>query len=201
MVAKPKIPAAKSYMQKPRRSPSGAAFKPITGREHTLSMLPWQCLSPSRQRPLSPLKVPQMFATAINFCPNCGVKTVLRVPEGDNLVRAICDGCNSIHYQNPKIVVGCIPEWEDKILICKRAIEPRYGLWTLPAGFMENNESVTEGAAPHKAPTELNRMSYLAGCPVPSATSVKLSVAPLAPVATALRLLTEPTAPTGGVDA
>jgi ADP-ribose pyrophosphatase YjhB (NUDIX family) len=69
------------------------------------------------------------------------------VPEGDSLVRAVCERCGHIQYQNPKIVVGCLPVLGDRILICKRAIEPRYGLWTLPAGFMENNESAPEGAA------------------------------------------------------
>jgi ADP-ribose pyrophosphatase YjhB (NUDIX family) len=69
------------------------------------------------------------------------------VPEGDSLVRAVCERCGHIQYQNPKIVVGCLPVLGDRILICKRAIEPRYGLWTLPAGFMENNESAAEGAA------------------------------------------------------
>ena len=63
------------------------------------------------------------------------------------MVRAVCDACGTIHYQNPKMVVGCLATFEDRILICKRAIEPRYGLWTLPAGFMENNESASEGAA------------------------------------------------------
>ena len=63
------------------------------------------------------------------------------------MVRAVCDACGTIQYQNPKIVVGCLPVWRDRILMCKRAIEPRYGLWTLPAGFMENNESAAEGAA------------------------------------------------------
>jgi ADP-ribose pyrophosphatase YjhB (NUDIX family) len=72
---------------------------------------------------------------------------VHRVPEGDTHIRAVCDACGTIQYQNPKIVVGCIPVYGDRILICKRAIEPRYGLWTLPAGFMENNESAPEGAA------------------------------------------------------
>ena len=70
-----------------------------------------------------------------------------RVPEGDSLPRAVCDACGLIHYQNPKMVVGCLATFEDRILICKRAIEPRCGLWTLPAGFMENNESASEGAA------------------------------------------------------
>jgi len=82
----------------------------------------------------------------MKFCSSCGAKVVLRIPEGDNLPRFICDSCGEIHYQNPKIVAGCIPEWEDKILLCKRAIEPRHGLWTLPAGFMENKETTPQAA-------------------------------------------------------
>jgi ADP-ribose pyrophosphatase YjhB (NUDIX family) len=70
-----------------------------------------------------------------------------RVPPGEHVARDVCPACGAIHYQNPKIVVGTIPEWEDKILLCKRAIEPRLGLWTLPAGFMENDETTVEGAA------------------------------------------------------
>ena len=83
----------------------------------------------------------------INFCNSCGKAVTHRVPEGDSLSRAVCDACGTIQYQNPKIVVGCLPTHGDRILMCKRAIEPRYGLWTLPAGFMENNESAAEGAA------------------------------------------------------
>ena len=83
----------------------------------------------------------------MNFCSDCGEKVSLRVPEGDNVPRYVCDACGTIHYQNPKMVVGCIPEWGDKILLCRRAIEPRYGLWTLPAGFMENGETAAQGAA------------------------------------------------------
>jgi len=71
----------------------------------------------------------------------------LKVPEGDNRQRFVCVSCNTIHYQNPKIIAGCLLVWEEKILLCKRAIEPRYGYWTLPAGFMENEESTMEGAA------------------------------------------------------
>jgi len=82
----------------------------------------------------------------MKFCSHCGAGVQWRIPDGDNLPRHICDSCNTIHYQNPKIVAGCIPEWEDKILLCKRAIEPKYGLWTLPAGFMENNETTAEAA-------------------------------------------------------
>ena len=83
----------------------------------------------------------------MKHCQNCGSLVNLVVPEGDNRHRHVCASCGDIHYQNPKIVTGCIPEWQDKILLCKRGIEQRYGLWTLPAGFMENNETVAEGAA------------------------------------------------------
>lgn len=83
----------------------------------------------------------------MKFCAYCGQTVTLQVPPGDHLPRHVCVGCGTIHYQNPRIIAGCVPEWEDKILICKRAIEPRYGFWTLPAGFMENNETVQDGAA------------------------------------------------------
>ena len=83
----------------------------------------------------------------IKFCNSCGAAVTHRIPEGDSLSRAVCDACGTIQYQNPKVVVGCLPAHDGRILICKRAIEPRYGLWTLPAGFMENNESASEGAA------------------------------------------------------
>ncbi len=83
----------------------------------------------------------------MNYCSVCGEKVTLLIPEGDNRLRHVCPSCGEIHYQNPKIVTGCIPEWEDDILLCRRAIEPRSGLWTLPAGFMENQETNMEGAA------------------------------------------------------
>jgi ADP-ribose pyrophosphatase YjhB (NUDIX family) len=83
---------------------------------------------------------------AINFCCTCGAPTALRVPPGDVLPRHICDGCGAIHYRNPRLVVGTLPVWEDRVLLCRRAIEPRLGLWTLPAGFMENGESVAAAA-------------------------------------------------------
>jgi ADP-ribose pyrophosphatase YjhB (NUDIX family) len=76
----------------------------------------------------------------------CGSQVELKVPSGDNRERHVCITCGEIHYQNPKIVTGCIPVWEDKVLLCKRAIEPRYGMWTVPAGFMENGESTHAGA-------------------------------------------------------
>jgi ADP-ribose pyrophosphatase YjhB (NUDIX family) len=85
---------------------------------------------------------------AVRFCSACGADRIeLRVPEGDNLPRFVCGACGAIHYQNPKVVVGCLPESAERVLLCRRAIEPRYGLWTLPAGFLENGETVMAGAA------------------------------------------------------
>ena len=82
----------------------------------------------------------------MNYCSHCGTKVILRVPAGDNRERHTCDQCDTIHYRNPCIITGTLPIYKDQVLLCKRAIEPRYGLWTLPAGFMENGES-TEGGA------------------------------------------------------
>ncbi|HEC06299.1 NUDIX hydrolase [Thiolapillus sp.] len=83
----------------------------------------------------------------MKFCSSCGSNVELSIPPGDNRQRFVCTSCGEIHYQNPKLVTGCIPEWKDRVLLCRRAIEPRYGLWTLPAGFMENEESAQQGAA------------------------------------------------------
>jgi ADP-ribose pyrophosphatase YjhB (NUDIX family) len=83
----------------------------------------------------------------MNFCPNCGAKVAFRVPPGDSLPRHLCDACGTVHYKNPLVVVGAIPEVDERVLLCRRAIEPRLGLWTLPAGFMELGETTAEGAA------------------------------------------------------
>ncbi len=82
----------------------------------------------------------------INYCTQCGSKTRKIIPEGDQKLRHVCSQCETIHYQNPKIITGCLIEHDDKILLCRRAIEPQSGKWTLPAGFMENNETTTQGA-------------------------------------------------------
>src|SRR5687768_4840516 len=82
----------------------------------------------------------------MKFCSNCAAAVVKRVPPGDTLPRWVCDNCGEIHYQNPLLVVGSIPEHGTKLLLCRRAIEPRYGYWTLPAGFMENDETVGHAA-------------------------------------------------------
>ncbi len=82
----------------------------------------------------------------MNYCSQCGASVIIKTPEGDERPRYVCESCETIHYQNPKIVVGVLPTWQDKILFCRRAIQPRHGLWTLPAGFMENGETLEQGA-------------------------------------------------------
>jgi len=84
----------------------------------------------------------------MNYCSNCGTAVVVRVPDGESLPRHVCPSCHTVHYLNPKIVVGCIPEEPSgRILLCRRAIEPRRGYWTFPAGFMENDETLQQAAA------------------------------------------------------
>jgi ADP-ribose pyrophosphatase YjhB (NUDIX family) len=83
----------------------------------------------------------------MKFCSACGQPVALAIPEGDHLPRYVCAACATVHYQNPRLIVGCVPEYEGKILLCRRAIEPRLGFWTLPAGFMENGESLQSAAA------------------------------------------------------
>ena len=82
----------------------------------------------------------------MNFCSNCGKTVIQKIPEGDNRLRYVCGACETIHYQNPRVIAGILPIFESKILLCKRSIEPRIGYWTLPAGFLENGESSLEGA-------------------------------------------------------
>ena len=86
----------------------------------------------------------------MKFCSECGGKVSQRIPDMDDRLRYVCDSCGAIHYQNPKMVVGTLPyiriDGEINILLCQRAIEPRLGFWTLPAGFMENGESSSDGA-------------------------------------------------------
>lgn len=82
----------------------------------------------------------------MNFCSQCGHPVRQLIPDGDHRLRDVCNHCNTIHYQNPRVIAGCLPAWGDQVLLCRRAIEPRYGFWTLPAGFMENGESMAEAA-------------------------------------------------------
>jgi len=88
------------------------------------------------------------FRNPIKYCRECGSSVVLRVPDdGDTRERAVCPACGTIHYENPLNVVGTVPWLDDKVLLCKRNIEPRWGKWTLPAGFMELGETTVQGAA------------------------------------------------------
>lgn len=82
----------------------------------------------------------------MNYCSACGKPVVFRVPPGDNRERFMCEHCDKVHYSNPRIVTGCLATWEDRVLLCKRAIDPRRGYWTLPAGFLENGETAEAGA-------------------------------------------------------
>ena len=82
----------------------------------------------------------------MKYCSQCGEGVEQRIPEGDNRERHVCPACGTIHYHNPRVIAGCLPVYGDRVLLCRRAIEPRLGYWTLPAGFMENGES-TEDAA------------------------------------------------------
>jgi len=82
----------------------------------------------------------------MNYCPSCGSSIALLVPADDTRLRHVCSQCKEVHYRNPRNVVGTIPIWENQVLLCRRAIEPRYGYWTLPAGFLEIGESTEHGA-------------------------------------------------------
>jgi len=82
----------------------------------------------------------------MKFCSECANPVTQRVPAGDTRLRYVCDHCGTVHYQNPNIVAGCLPIWNEQVLLCRRAIAPREGYWTLPAGFMENGETLEQAA-------------------------------------------------------
>jgi ADP-ribose pyrophosphatase YjhB (NUDIX family) len=104
-------------------------------------------ISDSRTGVDKPRSRPYPRMHTMKFCSTCGAKVALRVPEGDHLARYVCEACGTVHYQNPRLVLGCVPEHEGSILLCRRAIEPRRGYWTVPAGFMENGETLQQAAA------------------------------------------------------
>jgi len=83
----------------------------------------------------------------LNHCSNCGGPVVQAIPAGDNRQRHICPQCDQVHYQNPKLVAGCVPQWQGQVLLCRRAIEPRRNYWTVPAGYLELGESLPQAAA------------------------------------------------------
>ena len=82
----------------------------------------------------------------MKYCSSCGNQVELKIPKEDTYLRYCCKSCETIHYQNPNVVVGTIPVKDQTILLCRRAIHPRQGLWTLPAGFLENGETIEQGA-------------------------------------------------------
>ena len=83
----------------------------------------------------------------MRYCLQCDHEAERKIPATDNMPRLVCPNCNYIHYENPKVICGALVLWENKVLLCRRAIEPRYGLWTLPAGYMELQETMAQGAA------------------------------------------------------
>jgi ADP-ribose pyrophosphatase YjhB (NUDIX family) len=111
----------------------------------------------------------------LNFCSSCGSPVESKIPDGDHLPRFVCTNCGTIHYKNPLLVLGCVPEWQGKILLCRRAIEPRLGFWTVPAGFMENGETMQAAAAREcyeEALAKVEIGSLLAVCSVTGAVQV-----------------------------
>lgn len=98
----------------------------------------------------------------VNYCSACGAGITARIPEDDDHVRPVCDRCGHVHYENPKLVVGCIPVFGDRVLLCKRNIDPRKGKWTLPAGYLENGESVQEGAVRETLEETRSRVALIA---------------------------------------
>jgi len=109
--------------------------------------------------------------------PNGGDNFIERIPDGDDRTRLVCQDCGFINYQNPKIVVGVVASWEERVLLCRRAIEPRTGYWTLPAGYMELRESAADGAkreAWEEARAELEIDQLLAVYSIPRISQVQL---------------------------
>ena len=105
-------------------------------------MMPWAAGRPETGKYTDRMLIPR----GIKHCRTCGGAVRYEVPADDNRDRAVCTVCHTIHYENPLNVVGTVPVWGEQVLLCRRNIEPRYGLWTLPAGFMELGETTAEGA-------------------------------------------------------
>ena len=116
-----------------------------------------------------------MFQVKMNFCSNCSAKVELTKIDGDSIARYYCEVCDIVHYTNPKLIVGVLPYFEDKVLLCRRAIEPRKGLWNIPAGFLENHELAEEGGKREvweEAEAEVNIDGTLAIYSIPQANQV-----------------------------
>ncbi|CAI0406657.1 unnamed protein product [Linum tenue] len=135
----------------PRFKSSSLSLRPVSDRSsepvrvYSTGSDPKMEAAPSPPSP-SPTALSAASSRKINFCQWCGGATKHEVPDGEEKTRAICTLCGKIAYQNPKMVVGCLIEHDNKILLCKRNIQPSFGLWTLPAGYLEVGESAMEGA-------------------------------------------------------
>lgn len=113
----------------------------------------------------------------MQYCNQCGQPVEIKVPPGDNLPRFVCTNCNTVHYENPRIVAGCVCEWKGRILLCKRAIKPRAGFWTIPAGFMEKGETTEQAAVretAEEAKARVNVDAFFAMINVPHIDQVHL---------------------------
>ncbi len=98
----------------------------------------------------------------MNFCSNCGSNKIqFKIPHGDTFLRCVCQDCGRIHYENPRIIVGCLPVFDGKIMLCKRAIQPQQGLWNLPAGFLENSEKPEDGAVRETLEESLSKVEII----------------------------------------
>src|SRR5262245_22525166 len=116
---------------------------PETALKNSRSRICWMCVGrmAGNATRRSDVTLSLRGIPAMKFCSSCGAPVTLKIPPGDTLSRHVCDACQTVHYQNPRLVVGCIVEWDDRILLCRRGIEPRHGMWTVPAGYMENGET------------------------------------------------------------
>src|SRR5512139_2868029 len=129
-----------------RGPPAQRLYRPFGDGHHRPRGCPRECVRTAWDRLPSRPDDPCVSTPPVRFCSHCGSPITVRIPDGDNRTRACCDSCGTIHYLNPRPVVGTVPIWGEQVLLCRRAIEPRYGKWTLPAGFMEVGETTGDGA-------------------------------------------------------
>ncbi|XP_020079959.1 nudix hydrolase 23, chloroplastic-like isoform X1 [Ananas comosus] len=147
----PSSRAIASLSKSPAIAPSNAFFLASSSRSRSRSVSGAfrTCSGGSETNPdgnIAAAPSPSVGNPNIRFCQACGSPTKQVIPDGEEKVRSVCTGCGRIHYENPKMVVGCLVEHDNKVLLCRRKIEPSYGLWTLPAGYVEVGESAAGGA-------------------------------------------------------
>jgi 8-oxo-dGTP pyrophosphatase MutT (NUDIX family) len=139
---------AVQQLLRPAVSPPGGNMKYRRGPDAQYRSGRWTTVADPFGQTDASAQPPGKPMITVKFCNACGHPVRFRVPDGDHQPRHVCDHCGHIQYFNPRVIVGCVPEWEDgRILMCRRDIEPRRGLWTFPAGFMELAETTAQGAA------------------------------------------------------